>query len=250
MHRSPPWLLGTLVLFLCTPESTGATGFDSEAQLDEWMTYYYLHPEPDQVLAAVHSYAASASYEEWRTTLAMATFFAAVLRQDPRLLHQTYEGIAQRGAAASKNFFLQVLWAVDTAASRGLLEHASVDWPPAPGWCLPPRRGASIPAHAVEAPLDHPADLDRLWALFMATGDAAPVRKIISVLPLTEIGHGAEGVLGGAAQWSLTRNARDHQRVYTICQRELQRSEGTTRTLLENTSSPRQLKQRQTTGRR
>ena len=226
-------LLGMLLLFVPAAESAGVNSFDSEEQFSEWVTSYYLAPQPERLSSAIRYYADSALYEKQNTRMLMATFFASLFRQDAGLLRKAYEDIAQGGSENAKIFFLNVLWVVDTEDSRAFLAKARTAWTAEPVQRILVRMEGHRPNDLLEVPVDSPAVLDQLWAMFMATGDAAPVRRIISVVHLLEEGHGAEIMVGGAARWALTSNARQHKRVYDICRQELQRSEGTTKSLLE-----------------
>jgi hypothetical protein len=208
-------------------------GFESEEQFVTWPTYYYLHPEPERVPSAVRYYAESRFYQDKKSRAFMATFFASLFRQDVELLRTTYEVIGQSESEDTRVFFLYVLWVVDTEASRAFLAQAKADWTTEQVQRLVASLEGRVPDKPLEDAVDSPADLDRLWAMFEATGDAAAVRKIISVLHWVEDGHGEELILGGAARWSLTSQAQQHQRVHELCQQELQQAAGTTRNLLE-----------------
>lgn len=73
-----------------------------------------------------------------------------------------------------------------------------------------------------EIPLEQGAwVLDALWGHFSATGDEAPVKRVIAALAWAN----ATGnfAVGGAAKWSLTSNAAKHPRVLEICRAELAR---------------------------
>lgn len=64
--------------------------------------------------------------------------------------------------------------------------------------------------------------LDTLWAYFMATGDSAPVARIVSALPWVNIkGDVPRLLVGGAAKWSLISNAIQHQLVMAACRKEV-----------------------------
>ncbi|RJX32775.1 MAG: hypothetical protein C4516_03275 [Oxalobacter sp.] len=64
--------------------------------------------------------------------------------------------------------------------------------------------------------------LDALWGDFMATGDDAPIVRIISALPWINVrGDTSRLLVGGAARWSLISNAIQHKPVMAVCQREL-----------------------------
>ena len=90
-----------------------------------------------------------------------------------------------------------------------------------------------IPTNLLAALIGHPAHLDMLWSDFFATGEAAPITKIISALPLRDSGAPPAVLLSETAEWSLTSNSLQHKRVDQICRAELAHSEGTTRRLLE-----------------
>ena len=244
VSRMTSRLLGMFLLLVPAAESVGINSFDSEEQFGKWMSYYYLAPQPERLSSAIGYYVGSALYEKQNTRMLMATFFASLFQQVAGLLREAYEHIAQEGSEDAKIFFLNVLWVVDTEVSRGLLAKAKMDWTAEPVQRILTRMEGHRPDHLLEDSVDSPADLDRLWAMFLATGDAAPVRKIISVLCLLEEGHGEEIIVGGAARWSLTSNARQHKRVYEICQQELQSSEGTTKSLLEQVLAEADKKER------
>lgn len=57
-------------------------------------------------------------------------------------------------------------------------------------------------------------DLDYLWSEFMATGDAMPVKKIISTL--NRDAHGEMMLTAAAAEWSLSANGIQHVKVYDV----------------------------------
>jgi hypothetical protein len=83
------------------------------------------------------------------------------------------------------------------------------------------------------APIDSPAMLDRLWAVYFVTGDETAVQRIISVVHWYEDGKTLnEGLLGGAAQWSLGVNAKRSARLRKIIEKELATSDVITKRLL------------------
>ena len=97
---------------------------------------------------------------------------------------------------------------------------------------------ADLPTEPLQVRIDDPKlgprDLDCLWTSFSATGDKAPILKLISLMRLKKEGSGIEIIIGGAAEWSLGSNARVHKKVLDICREELKNSKGLTREFLEN----------------
>jgi len=76
-----------------------------------------------------------------------------------------------------------------------------------------------------------PANLDALWAEFIATGDIAPVKKIIKVLGYPNTGMGM--LLIGAAEWSLASNAQQHEIILSLIQEEAKTAQGPIKTRLD-----------------
>ena len=79
------------------------------------------------------------------------------------------------------------------------------------------------PTPVEEIPLEEGAwVLDSLWGNFMATGSKTPVVRIMSTLPWIDVKGDVNRLLvGGAARWSLTSNAVQHQRVMKFCEEEV-----------------------------
>ena len=64
--------------------------------------------------------------------------------------------------------------------------------------------------------------LDALWGNFMATGNKAPVQRIMTTLPWIDVkGDINRLLIGGAARWSLTSNAVQHQRIMQFCEEDV-----------------------------
>jgi len=80
------------------------------------------------------------------------------------------------------------------------------------------RKGSPMPVDKI--PLEQGAwVLDSLWGKFMATGNKEPVERIMEALPWVDIkGDVNRLLIGGAARWSLTSNAVQHDRVFEFCE--------------------------------
>ncbi len=126
----------------------------------------------------------------------------------------------------------------------------------------PERRGflqgllVNPPPDILSEPVASPAVLDMLWAMFMASGDERYVQKIIGVLPWLNEEGAAERIekgaaermlIGGAARWSLTSNAFQHDRVLQICRAEVERQPEEVRVVLREViqSAEQQLRDRE-----
>lgn len=209
----------------------------SAEDFGRWMTNYYRVPEPGRVLEAFKYSCAPSGVNQLNEggQLLVAAFFAPLFRQSDVLMERAWDEVATPGSQDSRSCVATVLSLVDSPRSRELLERAVTQWGVQPARQFPPMEGMTvdIPTDLFAAPIRHPAHLDMLWADFFATGESAPIKKILSALALQDSGESPGVVLSEVAEWSLTSNSLQHERVDQICRAELAHSEGTTRRLLE-----------------
>lgn len=96
----------------------------------------------------------------------------------------------------------------------------------------------STPPKLTDLPLDRdPWILAALWGNFMATGDEAPVLRVIDALPFTMIAQGDPQrlAMGHTAEWSLSSNAARHPRVMEILRRQAAARRGPMANMLNRT---------------
>ena len=192
----------------------------TQDQVEEWLTYYYLHPRPDLTIPALQYVDQEGWLKKDNARPPIVGFFAQVLAQNP---DRTKEWAAELATAseAQRSVFATALWMVNSDDSRGLLAHM------ASNAASPFRDHAENllkkpPPNLLKDEVDSPSFLDALWGSFFATGDERYVQRLISVLPyLKKEGDIQKLLIGGAAKWSLTANAVQHAKVLEICQSEL-----------------------------
>ena len=77
------------------------------------------------------------------------------------------------------------------------------------------------PVYFADVTAEMKALIDRAGLVSMATGKKAPMVRIISALAWLDVKGATNRLLvAGAARWSLTSNAVQHNRVLEICQEE------------------------------
>jgi hypothetical protein len=200
------------------PAADASTPFTFDGNLGEWIQSYYQHPEPARAVAALSYYSDSDLYRSGSSRMSMAQFFATLLQRDPGLAEELFRTFDESGSEAGRWMALHVFWLARLPATDSLLERCEKSWSD-PDLRQAAAKMRALPADApLDSAVDHPADIDRIWAIFFATGSDAPVEKIASLLPMID-GHGQEILLGGAARWSLTSNCRQHPRVREIVER-------------------------------
>lgn len=231
------WLIflvaGFFPSFAFSGESAAKAYFDSPEEFAEWMMYYYQNPEPQKLPCGLTYYVDSSLFDYPSGRMATAHFYGAILSKDDFLLKDIFDMLTKKGSERAKSFGLHVLWITDIEVSRQLLREAKEAWTSSEVDRIFDRMMQQEPTSVLDRPLDNPDVLDNLWATFFATGDELPVKRIASAVHLVEDGSGLEMVVGGAAQWSLTANARQHPRVREIVINLASQAEGTQKKMLE-----------------
>ena len=201
-------------------------------EFSQWMMFYYLKPEPASVTPAM-KYAISAHLLDdlKKSGPPVFGFIAGIVKNNPALagkLVTEFDSIDEN----QYSLFLIGIWYADLPnyqsqklVSAALARHPALK-KPYPFLQQPPVDLLTVPAK------NGPWVLDALWGNFMATGDSRPVINIISVLPWIDVSKknevlamGKPGLYlvatGGAANWSLTSNAKQHKRVLEICESQI-----------------------------
>jgi len=205
--------------------------FNSIDELGNWISHYYLNPEPSRICKAIQYFSQSSAYQT-NSRAPTVFFFSRVLKENNSLLEECFSEISLSSNEDSKAVFLNALWYIDSQESRSLLKQAQEKWTS--------KRLQEIIVRLLESPvqdlttvvIDKSVILDMLWTAFFATGDDWPIRRLISVIHLEKDGVVEEIALGGAADWSLDANSREHKKVCQICKAELPTSSGPTKELL------------------
>ncbi|HTL71260.1 MAG TPA: hypothetical protein VL404_08230 [Candidatus Eisenbacteria bacterium] len=198
--------------------------FASSDDFGAWMTAYYRSPEPARVGPAAVYFCDTLGGVKMTSRMAVAAFFAGIFRKDPATMRETYR-LAASGSEDLKMFLSNAIWLADTPEARGLLESASREWTAAP---LPEILGREIqapPKDILTAPLSPPI-LDMLWANFSATGDPAPVLRVIKAGELKENAKGGDLATADSAIYSLGSNIKQHDKVREICEQEFAKATG------------------------
>jgi hypothetical protein len=227
---SRPVHLFFLPLLLLTVAAGGQRPFNSVDQLGQWITFYYQHPEPEKVPAALCFYMDTLYQSKPVTRAPMIGFFSTIFKNDPAIMKKAFDDLATSGSLNARIFMINAANFTNTDEGRGLVKRAGKEWKePKIQWVIGQLKP---PPDLLTLPLTKKTYLDMLWAMFFATGDPAYVKKVISGLALLD-GTGDEIAIGGAARWSLTSNALQHKKVHDICKMELAQSGGKNEHLAE-----------------
>jgi hypothetical protein len=219
-------VVATCAIFSCASANEAAPA----EQLEQWMTYYYLSPKPSQVPQALKAVADEGLFENEDALAPLSGFFSEVFRANPTKLEEwvkPYAGVPKRYILYS------ALWMANTRQSKSALAYlanaASAEESKELKEFL-----ASQPPTIESMSIDSPASLDYLWGCFMGSGSEVPVLRIIDQLKLVNAqGDIGATLIGGAAQWSVSANARQHEKVLKIVRARVHTADPETKAILQ-----------------
>jgi len=205
--------ISTFALVLLLVSHASAQGGHEIQDLERWMAYYYLNPQPDNVALALQTIKSKGFFENNDVQAPLSGFFSEVFSAHPEKINtwiEPYIGIPKR------HILYSALWTSNTTQSRAALERMAK--------AVSPEEAKQIRSLLASSPptvdsmlINSPAALDYLWGRFMASGSVAPVNRIIDQMKLVNSKGNIEAMLiGGAAQWSVSANARQHKKVLEI----------------------------------
>jgi hypothetical protein len=190
------------------------------------MTYYYQHPHPDEVASALEAISAQGYFELDDVQAPLSGFFAEIFRANPDRIEQwikPYVGIPGR------HILYAALWMADTEASKAALK-LLINSSAAPDTARLKSLLETAPPTIQTMTINGPAALDFLWGSFMASGAEEPVTRVIDQMKFADVKGNTEVMMvGGAASWSVSANARQHPKVLQILKRRAETADQETK---------------------
>ena len=206
--------------FVCFPALASEESFSDANALARWITYYYSKPEPQRVPEAIRAASSQGFMKNGQKAPPFIGFIAGVMSKNPSMAQSLAEQLTSLPEVDQPVLILGV-WYSAYPDAKPLLEQLKKSMP----------KHTEMINHLLangrpgllDLPLEQgPWVLDALWGNFMATGDDAPVARIISALPWVNVrGDVSRLLVGGAARWSLISNAIQHKPVMAACRKEL-----------------------------
>jgi hypothetical protein len=199
-----------------TPDMRAPRQIASKEELGRWMTYYYLHPQPDLLVPAV-LYAESQGFLTGDARTPLVAFISHVFAQNPARIAGWSQALSAM-QEPNRTALWTALWWSATKEGKDALDGIMKGLPPKAQTFLQTQM-AHPPQPFDQQDISTPAVLDELWASWSATGEERYVRRLMTVLPwaAAEQKDLNKMTIGGAARWSLTSNAQQHPRVLKLC---------------------------------
>ena len=212
-------LLLSIVLVASLIASANAE-FKSQEELGNWFTYYYKKPDPSKIPEAIEYMSQSGWLDNEKSMSPIFGFLAGGFKNNP----EQVPGWVNRLSSLDESHFGVVvlgLWYADLPNSQKRVYEILEKLPQLKEEFSFLSEGTPMPIEKI--PLEQgPWVLDALWGNFMATGNKTPVVRIMSTLPWIDVkGDMNRLLVGGAARWSLTSNAVQHQLILEYCEEEV-----------------------------
>jgi hypothetical protein len=207
--------------------------FESTEHFTTWVGNYYKSPEPDKLPCAVTYFAGSDLFTQKHTVMPFVHFCAAAIGRDQAVLENVQKAVLASDATNTHVVSLNIYWILDTDEARAMVKQVQAEKPGAEVDRICKKMADLRPKPILERPIAEPATIDNLWATFYATGDVAPIERIVSVLALAKQGEGQEQAVGKAAQETLAYEAAQEERVRSIVTELAPKQDEATKAMLD-----------------
>ena len=216
-----------LLLGLAAQSAAATQTFDSFAQYDAWYAGYYARPDAASVVPSIQYLLSSSQGKSELVAAPAASFYAAVVRQDPALLGRLAELISQGTDAQTQRFVLDVVARVATTQAQALLKKLGAESTSTGVRQYALRlqeRTTRLPTSLQRA--RSALDLRVLWAHFCATGDPLPLRTIVSAVHQAHEGRGVQRLVGTEAERLIRTRASAHPALYAVLEEAVRTTSG------------------------
>lgn len=202
-------VLTAAACLLVAVAAPAAEDFTSPEEYSRWAMGYYRNPEPARIPRALVWFARNIPADRFGDFSGMA-FFGAVLAREPEIANQAFTTADASNSDRMRQCTALALWQAQTPACDELLAQAATRWQGEAMAKMLAHMQAHRPKNLFTDPITDAAELDALWCIFMATGEAPAVarireeakRKATAKTPM-------EMAIAGAAAWSLDSNMKN-----------------------------------------
>ncbi len=191
---------------------------NSVDDLSRWMTYYYLHPQPELVVAAI-KLADQNNLLEGDSVAPFQGFLSRVFERNPEQISVWFQDLGSI-KDTSKTVVLTAVWWSNTAEGKTVLDNIANSMPEKAK--VEFRKQIDKKAEDLDKmAIESPDILDILWGAYSATGDEKYVKRLMTPLCWGEKDTKDLNrlMISSAASWSLTSNLEQHPKVKEICQK-------------------------------
>lgn len=195
-----------------------AAFFTQAVWAGDWMTHYYENPSPERFVAEVQGLSKAGHLSSPETGAMIAVFLGRVMAANPVAVESWLNQLGDLIGGDRETILLAAGFSRTQEARSFLAKQPD---------------GAKYLEELMDVrsiELEDPAVLDMLWADFFATGEVAPLKRLVHVLNYGQYAGAMEryaksqktekdredamrDAVFQAARWSLESNAQQHRRV-------------------------------------
>lgn len=190
---------------------------DDDAELEEWLTFYYLHPRPELTVSAWKHMAQDKIFSREDLRPGMVAFYSALFRREPSLSMKLVPEIHDTD---SRFVLATATWLTNADNAVDVIDALSKTARPDERSMLKDMTYRAPPDIATK-PITSEWDIDALWGTFFATGEAKYVDRIASTLEWKSDPDPLHHSVAEAASRSLVSNGVGHPRVLIICEADM-----------------------------
>jgi hypothetical protein len=195
----------------------GAKSIDNEVQLEEWLTFYYLHPRPELTESAWKRMAQAKMFSREDLRPGLISFYAGLFRREPSL---SMKLVPEVHDADSRLTLASAVWLANADNAVDVIDAISKGATSDEKSSLKDMTYRTPPDIATK-PITTEWNLDELWGTFFATGADMYVQKISSTLAWTSDPDPVRRSIAQEAHRTLVSNGVGHPRVLKICEADL-----------------------------
>jgi hypothetical protein len=198
----------------------GVKSIDDDAELQEWLTFYYLHPRPELTVSAWKRMAQAKLFSREDMRPGVVAFYAGLFRREPSL---SMKLVPEVHDSDSRFVLASATWLTNADNAVDVIDALSKSAAPDEKAVLKDLTYRAPPDIATK-PITSEWDLDALWGTFFATGADKYVQKISSALAWTSDPDPVRQSIAQEAHRTLVSNGVGHPRVLKICEADLSRA--------------------------
>jgi hypothetical protein len=190
---------------------------------EDWLTFYYRKPQPDRFVDEVRNMSKAGVLTNEGSEPPTVAFLSRVMVANPDKIAAWMTALADV-SDSNKDKLHRAIWLSDTKEGRAYLKEKGVK-----------KYVEKAPPDILKMEIDSPDVLDMLWGYFFATGDEAPIRRLVSAFNYSKYfgaiqrfktskqtaedkKNALNDAIFRAAMWSIGSNCKQHPRVKEHCE--------------------------------
>lgn len=128
LKKATYYFLLIIFFFYLSTSFCNEIPFKSEVELNNWISFYYLKPEPEKIGDAIKYFCNSSMFKKPNSRIYVASFIADLFIKDSKLIENFFKDVSLSGTDNEKIFTLLILQLINTEKSQELLNKLKVQF--------------------------------------------------------------------------------------------------------------------------